>query len=113
MEDIYENHLEEMAFSEEYETRVLVFKVNDHSIDNCHYCAIYDLRMFKGTRKEFDEYYESNVGYLPQKDYMAYSDPEKVNNVEHGHKDNNINYYNPNREQQKINEEKRYLKSGY
>ena len=44
-------------FQQEYETRILVFKVNDNTIYDCSSLVKYDLKMFKGTRKEFDTYY--------------------------------------------------------
>ena len=97
----------------DYSTRVLVFKVNDNTIYYCHHLVKYNLRMFKGTRKEFDTYYTEHVGKAPKTDYMVYDNQKQIDNVEHGHCDRNVKYYNPNREQQKINEEKRYLRGGF
>ena len=98
---------------DEFTNRVLVFKVNDDSIYYCKTLVKYNLKMFKGTRKEFNEYYFEHVGNNPLKDYMVYDNPVQIDKVEHGHCDRNIKYYQPNREQEKINAEKKYLKSSY
>jgi hypothetical protein len=105
-----ENDLQQ---EDEYTNRVLVFKVDDNSIYECKTLVKYNLKMFKGTRKEFEKYYLFHVGNLPNKDYMVYDNPVQIDSVEHGHCDRNIIYYNPNKQNQIIKEEKRYLKSGY
>ena len=78
---------------QEYETRILVFKVNDNTIYDCSSLVKYDLKMFKGTRKEFDTYYLEHVGNRPIVDYMVYNNKEQIDKVEHGHCDRNIKYY--------------------
>ena len=102
----------ELEYEQEYTTRVLVFKVNDRSEMGCHYIVRYNLRMFKGTRQEFDTYYTEHVGNKPKVDYMVYDKPEQIEKVTHGSCDRNI-IYNGNKEGTQINEQKRYLKSGY
>jgi hypothetical protein len=106
----------ELEHEQEYTTRVLVFKVNDRSEMDCHHTVRYNLRMFKGTRAEFDSYYTEHVGHKPKVDYMVYDKQEQIDNVTHGAKDNNIRLY-PKSEWQKEceqrNEDNRYLKGGY
>ena len=102
----------ELEYEQEYTTRVLVFKVDDRSEMNCHHTVRYNLRMFKGTRAEFDTYYTEHIGNEPKVDYMVYDNPEQIEKVTHGACDRNI-IYNGNKEGSRIKEEKRYLKSGY
>jgi hypothetical protein len=98
---------------QEYETRELVFKVNDNTDYNCHFLVKHDLRMFKGTRKEFDKYYLINVGNLPTTDYMVYDEQSKIDKVEHGACDNNIIYIRNNRAGVRRQAEYKYLKSSF
>lgn len=107
-------HLEELQQQEEYETRELVFSVKDNTINDCaHHLARYQLRLFRGTRETFDNFYLEHIGSSPVKDYVLYDSTEQIERVEHGHCDNNIIYVNNNKDKKQRKEEYRYLKSGY
>ncbi len=109
-----EQYRDALLEQEEYENRKLVFKVDDNSEMVCeNHIVRYNLRMFKGTRKEFNEYYLLHVGELPNKEYMVYDNPVQVEKVEHGACDNNIIYINNNKEQKQRQANYKYLKSSY
>lgn len=106
---------EEKLQYEEYETRVLVFKCE---LDSTQYygvdhSAIYEAKLFKGTRKQFDDHLNEFFKGRNVKPHTIYYEQSKIDKVTHGHCDNNIIYVNNNKKQTQRQAEYKLLKSSY
>ena len=95
IDTVEDNHQEELKQQQEYEQRVLVFRLETYpfiSFQNNHIKDAF--KLFKGTRKEFDQLYNQvikdhvNESKLPPVEIL-YTDKSQVDKVD-GNIDRNI-----------------------
>ena len=117
MNEAHIEHQIALEQQQEYETRVIVMRLETYpfiTFQNLH--IKHAFKMFKGTRKEFDQLYNQcikghdNESKLPPVEIL-YTKQSQVDNV-CGGVDRNILNCKPT-ETSKRNEANRYLKSGY